>query len=289
MVAGVLLVMTACSSQASPGGEPEAREGVRSSSADTYVAMGDSYTAAPGVAVSESPDGCLRSARNYPALVARDLPDVDLLDVSCSGASTTMMDAEHPLDTDSQPPQLDALSADTDLVTVGIGANDYGLFSSVIHECASLAATDPEGAPCRDSHLSPEGWDALDLRIELISERVSESVDKIAERAPEARILVVGYPQLLPTAGRCPERLPLARGDYLYAGEVFVALSDALRAGAESAGAEYVDVLSASAGHDVCSKEPWMNGVVEQPNRALPYHPYPAGQRAVADLILDLL
>lgn len=288
-LAVMLLAVTACSSQAAPPSVAEPPEPNEPSEADIYVALGDSYTAAPGIAVYGSADGCLRSARNYPALVARELPGTALVDVSCAGASTVQMDVAHPFEASSHPPQLDALSADTDLVTVGIGANDYGLFSSVIHQCVALAATDPTGSPCRDAHLSPDGWDALDLRVELISDRLADTVDKIADRAPDARILVVGYPQLLPVAGRCPKRMPLAQGDYSYAGEVFVALSEALRDGAESAGAEYVDVLSASFGHDVCSTKPWMNGIVERPERAMPYHPYPAGQRAVADLILDML
>ena len=40
----------------------------------TYVALGDSYTAAPLLTgQGSSPTGCLRSAQDYPALVARTL------------------------------------------------------------------------------------------------------------------------------------------------------------------------------------------------------------------------
>ena len=53
-----------------------------------YVALGDSYTAAHGVPGTDWLDGCLRSDRNYPHLVAEALPEVTLVDVSCSGTAT---------------------------------------------------------------------------------------------------------------------------------------------------------------------------------------------------------
>ena len=39
----------------------------------TYVALGDSYTAAPGVPQTEQQTGCLRSNGNYASLVAHQL------------------------------------------------------------------------------------------------------------------------------------------------------------------------------------------------------------------------
>src|SRR4051794_36739602 len=53
----------------------------------TYVALGDSYTAAPFVPTTDLARGCLRSDHNYPALLARSL-GAKLRDASCSGATT---------------------------------------------------------------------------------------------------------------------------------------------------------------------------------------------------------
>ena len=39
----------------------------------SYVALGDSFTAAPGIPETDGSDGCLRSSRNYPSLVAEQL------------------------------------------------------------------------------------------------------------------------------------------------------------------------------------------------------------------------
>ena len=56
----------------------------------TYVALGDSFTAAP-LAHSpggSSPVGCLRSVQDYPSLVAAALHPTSFVNVSCFGAST---------------------------------------------------------------------------------------------------------------------------------------------------------------------------------------------------------
>ena len=56
----------------------------------TYVALGDSYTAAPGVPQTEQGTGCLRSNGNYASLVAKRLK-AEFVDVSCSGASAVWL------------------------------------------------------------------------------------------------------------------------------------------------------------------------------------------------------
>lgn len=251
-----------------------------------YVAMGDSYTSAPGIAGENSPDGCLRSPRNYPAMVAAALEVDELVDVSCSGSQTLHMTREHVTDASVKPPQLDALDEGTDLVTLSIGANDYGLFGTLVHRCTAMAAEKPKGSPCAD-HLGSRGWDQPTMQIARIRDRVAGVVADIQSRAPRARVIVVGYPQLIPAKGRCNSRIPLAIGDHAYVRTHLAGLSESIKAGAEFAGAEFVDLIAASDGHDVCSKRPWMNGAVEKPDRASPYHPYPVEQRAVADLIVS--
>ena len=56
-----------------------------------------------------------------------------------------------------------------------------------------------------------------------------------------------------------------------------------------AAGAEFVDLVEASQGHDICSDEPWVAGIRGAPKRAMGLHPYPAEQRAVADLGIGLV
>ena len=80
--------------------------------------------------------------------------------------------------------------------------------------------------------------------------------------------------------------LPLARGDYAYARAVSERLDAALRAVARQTDVELVDLWEASEGHDVCSDDPWVNGSETDLSAALEYHPFAAGQRAAADLVV---
>ena len=101
--------------------------------------------------------------------------------------------------------------------------------------------------------------------------------------------MLVGYPQLAPSQGTCPDLLPLADGDYHYANQVNMRLTMAVRHAAAQTHVDYVDVWRASQGHDICSADPWINGQVTDPTRAQNYHPFANEQAAVAALILDQL
>jgi lysophospholipase L1-like esterase len=255
-----------------------------------YVALGDSYTAAHGVPGTDWLDGCLQSDRNYPHLVAEALPTATLVDVSCSGTATHHMVDERTYGTITHPPQFDALTEDTDLVTISIGYNDFRLFTTLFGRCVEMGKRHPEGTPCQDKLVRPNGFDYLAKRVEVIGRRVEKVVRGIHGRAPHARILVVSYPHLLPETGYCRNRVPLAKGDYAYVRSINTAMAEVQRAAAEAVdGADYVDVTGASIGHDVCSKDPWVAGIDPVKTRAAAYHPFAEEQRAVADLILERL
>ncbi len=249
-----------------------------------YVAMGDSFTAAPRLPET-STDGCLRSDQNYPHLVTEARDDLRLLDVSCGGATTAdVLQSQVSMDDRVHPPQIDALSAGTDVVTVGLGANDSGLAWAALYQCVQLAARDRDGAPCDRANRD------LAARVDQVHKNVADILDDIARRAPDATILLVGYPRLLPETRGCPDVLPIAKGDQEFIRRMVEMLDDAMRSAAERAEVEFVDVYAASEGHDMCSDEPWVNGAKEDPDtEASPYHPQPAHQRAVADLVLDAL
>ena len=106
-----------------------------------YVALGDSYTAAPKVpGQSGRPAGCERSDHDYPALVARELglKQAEFRDLSCSGATTADLSAAQSTHQGTNPAQLSAVSTATRLVTLGIGGNDID-FSSMITTCVQAA------------------------------------------------------------------------------------------------------------------------------------------------------
>jgi lysophospholipase L1-like esterase len=249
-----------------------------------YVALGDSYTAAPRISAVQSSDGCQRSADNYPARVAAALGVAHFTDRSCGGAQTKDMTASQK---PGVGPQLDALGPATRLVTVGIGGNDLNLSLMMLAGCPAARSRDPQGAPCR-AEMQAGGTDRLLAAMPTIRQRVAAVLQEIRKRAPHARVLVVGYPQLLPPTGGCAA-YPLALGDYAYVRELNQALDAAERAAAQDAGDTFVDVWAASAGHDVCSGDPWVNGAIPRPGAGAALHPDAAEQEAVAGEIVSTL
>lgn len=235
-----------------------------------YVALGDSYSAGPLITTIRSdPSGCVRSTDNYPAFLAGWLSVGTYTDVTCSAADTAdLTGRQNLLDGKRVAPQLDALSVDTDLVTLGIGGNDFSIFSSLI-DCV-------EGC-------SPQREALLLRNAGRVEERVAGAVRAIARRAPEAEIFVVGYPHVLPAKKTCAA-VPLPSDQLTAATRIADRLNASLRAGSESAGASYVDLGPASEGHDVCAGQAaWINGPELRMGIAAPFHPVLAGMRGVAD------
>ena len=269
----VLLVIaaTGCESSAGSGGEavPDLLDTETTSDID-YVALGDSFSAGPFIGTMRTdPEGCARSRDNYPAFLADWLDVASYTDVTCSAATTadlygtmTMINGE------TTGPQLDAVSADTDLVTLGMGGNDFGIYDSLI-DCQK-----GRGLDCP----------VADLRADArkVAGRIEQAVRRIGKVAPDASVYVVGYPDILPAERTCaavgvsPDVLaPVA--------EVARALNASLRRGATAAGATYVDMAAVSEGHDVCAKgRAWINGPRFRAGIAAPFHPKINGMRATA-------
>lgn len=276
-----LVLLAGCASDAQPMPAPPPPKPPEFTS---YVALGDSFTAAPLVPTTDLAAGCLRSDGNYPSLLAARLEIADLTDVSCSGAATEdLRTRQVTVPGTTVPPQLRALDRDTDLVTLGIGGNDFGLFSTLVQTCTRLRGIDPDGAPCAQE-LRSQGVDLLG-QTRLIGDRVARAIREVQQRAPRARVVLVGYPRLVPEHDRCPRKLPFAAGDYDQGGRVGEALNDALRSAARRTGVDFVDMYQTSRGHDICSDEPWVNGRRTDRSAALAYHPFAAGMEAVADQV----
>ncbi|MGW1341491.1 SGNH/GDSL hydrolase family protein [Kribbella sp. NPDC002412] len=256
-----------------------------------YVALGDSYTSAPLVPLPDLLSlGCARSFGNYPKLLAAKLRVYQFTDVSCGGADTTNMAQPQSTILGTARPQFDALRPDTDLVTLGIGGNDFGVFGDIIGTCPGLRASDPAGAPCK-AHFTVNGVDTLRARIAQTQVRITTVVQGIKERSPKATIALIGYPKIAPEHGTCPAILPFADGDYTYLYSIEQALNGAIASAAAATGATYVDTFGPSTGHDACAPDgqAWIQGKDINPLRALNYHPRYEGQAGVASLTAKTL
>ena len=255
-----------------------------------YVALGDSYTSAPGVTPVDptAPAACGRSAVNYPHLVAEVL-GAQLTDVSCGGASTMSLYEEQ---FSGVPAQLDALTKDTALVTLGIGGNDNDLFTTAVAGCAiglgDIAAA--QAAPCRDRYGQQFSED-----IAASGEMIAQALKNIRLEAPNAHVVVVGYPNLLPTteAGRltCPAAgVPFTPEDIEFLDEIERELNAMLKTQAEATKNTYLDTYTPSIGHDMCAPPGvrWIEPTVPL-SPAAPVHPNAQGQAAVAEFLAAAL
>jgi lysophospholipase L1-like esterase len=243
------------------------------------VALGDSFTAGPLIPNQHgSPIGCLRSDHNYPSLLAARLSAATFVDVSCSGADTTDMTSAQGVTLGTNPPQFNALSADTTLVSLGIGGNDIG-YTGIFETCAELSFSNPFGSPCKNRFGSQ-----LNQRIADTAPKIAAALRGIHDRSPQARVLVVGYLRLLPSGIGCWPIVPLAWGDVPYLDGVERALNSMLADQASQNGASFVDAYAGGNGHDMCasSSTKWVEGLVPT-NSAAPIHPNAVGMSVVAD------
>jgi lysophospholipase L1-like esterase len=260
-----------------------------------YVSLGDSYTAAPLVPnPTGNPILCGRSTNNYPSDVKRALAPTSFTDASCSSATTADMTQSQSLEGGLQtaPPQFNALNANDALVTVGIGGNDAGLIG-VVEECAELDVIRPTGTACKN-HYTSGGGDPNVAAINATQPKVESVIQGIHVRAPQAEVMVVGYPDGLPTNGSsCWPLVPISAGDIRYINSLETSLNAVLKqalADTNTAGetVKYVDTFTSSVGHDACkpSGTAWVNGIVPT-SAAYPLHPNQAGEQNMANQVVQ--
>jgi lysophospholipase L1-like esterase len=249
-----------------------------------YVALGDSYTAGPLVPTpTGSPILCGRSTNDYPADVARAISPSSFVNASCSSATTVDMTQSQSLEGGIQtaPPQFNALSSNDALVTVGIGGNDAGLIS-VAEECTALDVLWPFGDRCK-SHYQSGSTNTELAAINATGPKVALVIQGINARAPQARVLVVGYPDGLPQNGsNCYPDVPFSSADVTWFNSMEIALNTVLQQTAQANGATFVDTFKSSIGHDACQgSNAWVNGLLPT-SAAFPLHPNQTGEANMA-------
>lgn len=246
-----------------------------------YSALGDSFASGPGLAPQVQPEKpCLRSNRNAASLLARQL-GADLLDVTCAGVPTAQITESVPLNNGEIPPQIEAVDANTDLITVTIGGNDLSIFGSLTSVCGRLVEQDL--LTCRQQILTVYPRILPEFRA-----RVASALRAVRAAAPQARIISIGYLNLFPEQNLCPQAgltaadLPIAnRGERL--------LNDAMAAAAADAGVDFISMHDLGVGHDSCGTDPWVNGNTAAPGDGTVFHPTVAGMRATAQAVVDHL
>jgi lysophospholipase L1-like esterase len=263
-LAGIAGLAAACSAGASSSTTASTTVSHHFAVGAKYVALGSSYSAGPGIP-TQSGGVCTRSSHNYANLVAAKLK-LSLVDVSCSGATTA------DVLTTSQgtnPPQIDAVTSDTSLVTFTVGGNDIG-YTATSFSCGM-------GGTACTSHPAQLASSLATLKTSLTT-----MVSTIRSKAPSAKIVLVTYPRLVPPTA-CPALNFSQEGDQVV--------------GSMGQGLEQVFVEVAKTTH-VLLADPYVIGQTHGPcappdaswiaghtvTVGFPYHPTPLGHQEMAAL-----
>jgi lysophospholipase L1-like esterase len=270
-------------------GHDTARGGLVIEAGDTYVALGSSFAAGPGIEPILD-KGAARSGRNYAHLVA-DALSLRLVDVTSSGATTAEILSDRQKTRGGRlSPQIQAVTGDTKLVTVTAGGNDIGYIGSLIKGSAVHAALG--GLRFLPTRLTDLVRHRVDFRapqhgFDAVTDSLVRVVDAVRARAPEAGVVLVDYLTVLgPGAHKGPE-MPLDPDAVTQVTATADGLAGAFARAAERSGADLVAASAASAGHGVGADEPWVSGFrLRHLFGSVPYHPTAAGMSAVAELVV---
>ncbi|MFF9015659.1 SGNH/GDSL hydrolase family protein [Streptomyces sp. NPDC014870] len=220
-----------------------------------YVALGDSYSSGVGAGSYDSASGdCKRSTKAFPVLWKNANAPSSFAFTACSGARTG----------DVTSGQLGPLSTATDLVSVTIGGNDAG-FADVMTTCVLQSES-----ACIDRVNQAKAYVASTLPGKLDSVYAA-----IRAKAPNARVVVLGYPRFYKLGGSCVaglsenERRAINEGSDL--------LNEATAKRAADHGYTFASVVPAFTNHEICSSASWLHSV-NWLNIGESYHPTAAGQ-----------
>lgn len=259
-----------------------------------YVAMGDSYHSGEGTppftaGTDTAVNGCRRSTQAAAALLAADSGRTDiglrLKHVACSGARIdNIFQGQY-----TEPPQLQALSGTTDLITISIGGNNAG-FADILGTCGDprkahtcwrglkeKSATELKAYRNLDSFTLPERrWGGVSY-LEHVHRVISV-------KAPNAKLLIVGYPRFFPSGDKT-----LCGGfteeSQAWLNEGVDELNRRIAQTAQRVGAKFVSVAEAFEGHGPCepsNENEWINAKFFGDRANDSFHPNLVGQKAIA-------
>ncbi|BCB89314.1 hypothetical protein Psuf_066270 [Phytohabitans suffuscus] len=305
------------------------------------VALGDSYASGEGTRVYETysdnnagnqhRNACRRSTNAWPRLVG--LPgapannytlesqrnaDLDFHFKPCSGArtynivpstATTLTEQDQsPNGTGQQyrwVTQLESgfLDENTTLVTVAVGGND-AKWSALLGRCASpTGCIWNEGTYGPYDPMMPTEEAASRYMTEYVGPSIDTTLRQIRAKAPNATIVLMGYPALFNGEPRPNCTAGLDADEKQMADRLAALLANVMQATATGTADQkihFVDPRQHFLGHGVCSQQEYLNGIILGPqsegdNQGAhelsmnSFHPNSMGQQAYANALFNKL
>jgi hypothetical protein len=219
-----------------------------------YVALGDSYSSGVGAGSYITSSGeCKRSTKAYPYLWAAAHSPSTFNFTACSGARTG----------DVLAGQLAPLSAATALVSLTVGGNDAG-FADVMTTCVTQS----------DSACISRINTARAYVDSTLPGKLDSVYSAIRSKAPNARVVVLGYPRFYKLGTTC---LGLSEAKRKAINDGSDHLNTAIAKRAANHGFTFGDVRPAFTGHEICSGDSWLHSV-NWLNIGDSFHPKAPGQ-----------
>lgn len=220
-----------------------------------YVALGDSHASGVAAGPYDPASGeCLRSLTSYAPKFASEFR-LRLTNATCSGATTEKI-----------VEQAKQLTAKTKVVTISIGGNDAG-FSSAVGACRTGTDQQCDGAVAT----------GLAFIQKQLPAKLDATYRLIAQKAPKARVAVVGYPRLFETGETCAnDQIAQPRRVKLNGAADEIAKVIAARVKVAGPKFAFLDSRSKFAGHGVCAADSWVKPLDPQ-HQVESYHPTQVG------------
>ncbi|WP_067893827.1 SGNH/GDSL hydrolase family protein [Nocardia vaccinii] len=260
--------------------------------------LGDSFSA-NAWDFTDPDNSCLRHGLTaWPAQLGR-LMNVygtgDMVDPSCPGASIDSGPGWTLAQETAKADKAGAFGPRTRLVALQFGLNDHwGNSNQTLWKSLRGCVFDLVDGCDADAVDQGRIPDYHGVSGPVMAERLRNAVTYIRYYAPDAHIVLVGYPELftpgtdvlcLSFLGIAPLIQPRGRAvvDYLDR------IDRAQQRSARLLGLDYLDTRALTAGHGLCSPQPWVNGVFDP--RAdftgLFFHPSGRGDAVVAKALDD--
>lgn len=220
-----------------------------------YAALGDSYSAGVGAGSYTSESGsCKRSTNSYPYLWKNAHAPSAFSFVACSGAKTDDVLAN----------QMGALDSTTTLVSITIGGNDAG-FASTMQTCVL-----DSDSTCLSAVSAAKTYATTTLPGKL-----ANLYTQIHAKAPNAHVVVLGYPHLYKVPGSCIFGISDTKRTAINGAAD--TLDSVISKAAVNAGFTFEDVRPIFAEHEICgSSTRWLNSTTLPIDES--YHPNSSGQ-----------
>ncbi|MBF6351299.1 MULTISPECIES: SGNH/GDSL hydrolase family protein [Nocardia] len=264
----------------------------------SLVVLGDSFTANYPKLFSGTKE-CLHAPTSWPSQLSRRMGlagTPDFVDASCSGSTISSGQGWWLVHEVAEAVKQQAFGPETDVIAIQTGMNDVWSKTNLSSLITSLQ-------PCVFNFVDGCGLEAADqgrfpdyrnVTGQLYAKRIREVITYLRFHAPNARIMLVGYPELFPAgqehvcvnvlgAGHVVQPRGRAVTEYLDR------LDDAQREAAELLKLEFVDIRSVTAGHGLCSDEPWLNGFFDPAadEAGMPFHPSAHGDAVTAEAVYE--